>query len=148
MVSMIYEKQFKITSATNKRFSSGEMVNFVQVDAMKLQMFSQTLPYVMKLPLLLVICFIILFAYLGKSFFAGIAIFILAFVTNMSLGRIQAKLQKIFMKKQDARINTTSESLNNIKMLKLYSWTHIFSDVIESKRFDELTVLWTRFRYG
>ena len=40
MVSMIYEKQFKITSATNKRFSSGEMVNFVQVDAMKLQMFS------------------------------------------------------------------------------------------------------------
>jgi len=52
------------------------------------------------------------------------------------------------MKKQDARINTTSESLNNIKMLKLYSWTHIFSNVIESKRLDELSVLWTRFRYG
>jgi hypothetical protein len=99
LVSLIYEKQFKITSATNKRFSSGEMVNFVQVDAMKLQMFSQTLPYVMKLPLLLVICFIILFAYLGKSFLAGIAIFILAFVTNLSLGRIQAKLQKVFMRK-------------------------------------------------
>lgn len=52
------------------------------------------------------------------------------------------------MKKQDARINTTSESLNNIKMLKLYSWTHIFSEVIESKRFEELAVLWQRFSYG
>lgn len=52
------------------------------------------------------------------------------------------------MKKQDARVNTTSESLNNIKMLKLYSWTHIFSDVIESKRFDELSTLWSRFKYG
>ena len=102
----------------------------------------------MRLPLLLIICFIILFAYLGKSFFAGIAIFVIAFATNLTLGRVQAKLQKVFMRKQDARINTTSESLNNIKMLKLYSWTHIFSQVIESKRFDELTVLWQRFKYG
>lgn len=92
MVSMIYEKQLRITTSTNKRFSSGEMVNFVQVDAMRLQMFSQTLPYVMKLPLLLVVCFIILFAYLGKSFLAGIAIFGIAFITNLSLGRAQAKL--------------------------------------------------------
>lgn len=52
------------------------------------------------------------------------------------------------MKKQDARINTTTESLNNIKMLKLYSWTHIFSEVIQSKRLEELAVLWQRFRYG
>ena len=36
LVALIYEKQFKISTATNKRFSSGEMVNFVQVDAMKL----------------------------------------------------------------------------------------------------------------
>lgn len=29
MIAMIYEKQFKITSSTNKKFSSGELVNFV-----------------------------------------------------------------------------------------------------------------------
>lgn len=52
------------------------------------------------------------------------------------------------MKKQDARVNTTSESLNNIKMLKLYSWTAIFNRVIESKRVEELGVLWQRFKYG
>jgi len=49
------------------------------------------------------------------------------------------------MKKQDARVNIISESLNNIKMLKLYSWSRIFDQVINSKRAEELTVLWVRF---
>ena len=29
LIAMIYEKQLKISSATNKRFSSGEIINFV-----------------------------------------------------------------------------------------------------------------------
>jgi ABC-type multidrug transport system fused ATPase/permease subunit len=33
MVALIYSKELKVSSATNKRFSQGEIVNFVQVDA-------------------------------------------------------------------------------------------------------------------
>jgi len=33
MVALIYTKELKVSSATNKRFSQGEIVNFVQVDA-------------------------------------------------------------------------------------------------------------------
>ncbi len=40
MIALIYSKQFKVTSSTNKKFSSGELVNFVQVDAMKLALLS------------------------------------------------------------------------------------------------------------
>lgn len=145
MIAMIYAKQFRITSSTNKRFSSGEMVNFVQVDANKLAMLSQTLPYVMKLPILCSICFVVLFVYLGLSFFSGVAVFLVTFFVNMYLGNTTAKLQKEFMKKQDARVNITTESLNNIKMLKLYSWTSVFKSVIEEKRVEELAILWRRF---
>jgi ABC-type multidrug transport system fused ATPase/permease subunit len=100
---------------------------------------------VLRLPVLLLICFTILFVYLGVSFLAGILVFVVAFFVNLTLGRIQARLQKAYMKKQDARVNTISESLNNIKMLKLYSWTRIFDDVINVKRAEELAVLWERF---
>jgi hypothetical protein len=55
---------------------------------MKLALLSQTLPYVMKLPVLLVICFIVLFVYLGRSFWAGMGIFLITFLSNMVLGRI------------------------------------------------------------
>lgn len=38
LIAMIYEKQLRVTSATNKKFSSGEMINFIQVDAVKMQL--------------------------------------------------------------------------------------------------------------
>jgi len=33
LIAMILDKQFRISAATNKTFSGGEMINFVQVDA-------------------------------------------------------------------------------------------------------------------
>ncbi len=38
LIAMIYEKQLRVTTATNKKFSSGEMINFIQVDAVKMQL--------------------------------------------------------------------------------------------------------------
>ena len=36
LIAMILEKQFKISAATNKTFTAGEMINFVQVDSGKI----------------------------------------------------------------------------------------------------------------
>lgn len=41
MVALIYTKELKVSSATNKRFTQGEIVNFVQVDAQKMQLISE-----------------------------------------------------------------------------------------------------------
>lgn len=48
------------------------------------------------------------------------------------------------MKKTDARVSSTTEAFNNIKMLKLYSWTEPFEKTINEKRDVELGVLWQR----
>lgn len=48
------------------------------------------------------------------------------------------------MKKQDARVSMTTECLNNIKMIKLYSWVDIFKDMIDQRRKEELNVQWGR----
>ena len=60
----------------------------------------------------------------------------------------QARLQKESMKCSDARVKAITESLNNIKMLKLYSWTEIFAHMISEKRAKELNMLKQRFYYG
>jgi ATP-binding cassette, subfamily C (CFTR/MRP), member 1 len=49
------------------------------------------------------------------------------------------------MKKTDARVSATTESLNNIKMLKLYSWTEAFERSINEKRDIEMDVMFKRF---
>ncbi len=49
------------------------------------------------------------------------------------------------MTKTDARVSATTESLNNIKMLKLYSWTEAFEKNINEKRDIELGIMYRRF---
>ncbi len=87
MIAMIYDKTFRISSATNKRFSQGELVNCVQVDALELQLLSSQAPMMLRLPILIVLCFSILFYYLGWSFLAGIVCFVITFFVNVSLSR-------------------------------------------------------------
>ena len=146
--AMIFNKSLKVSPATNKQFSLGQIVNFVQVDAVKMQFLTQQAPMVLRLPYVIAVCFVVLFAYLGVSFLSGIAIFIITFVTNLYLSRLAARLQKEFMKRQDARVKAITESLGNIKMLKMYAWTKIFQRIISEKRAAELAILWKRFRLG
>ena len=124
------------------------MINFVQVDSQKLVFMMGYLSQVTTLPFLLLFCTILLFYYLHWSFFSGIAVFAVTFVVNYFTSRRASRLQKAFMKESDSRVKTTNESLNNIKMLKLYSWTSIFADTIKAKRAKELAVLWKRFENG
>lgn len=123
VIAMLYRKQLKLSSATNKSFSSGEVVNFIQVDAAKIQYIPENLIYVSRYPVVIVGCFIMLFDYIGISFLAGVAVFVVAFFVNTYLTKISANLQGKYMAAKDERLNIQTESLNNIKMLKLYSWT-------------------------
>jgi hypothetical protein len=75
-----------------------------------------------RLPFVLGLCFTLFFYYVGLSFLAGLAVFVLAFVTNASFGYCLGEVQKTIMKRKDARMNETTEALNHIKSLKLNSW--------------------------
>ena len=54
LIALIYNKSLKISSATNKKFSQGEIVNFIQVDAKKMILFAWRLPSISRLPILLI----------------------------------------------------------------------------------------------
>jgi hypothetical protein len=55
---------------------------------------------------------------------------------------------KQLMNFQDKRVTMTTETLNSMKMLKLYSWTKSFEKAIDDKRNQELGVLWKRLNTG
>ena len=109
-----------------------------------MQYLSAQLPAVATLPFTLTLCFGFLFYFLGISFLAGLAVFVLSLMMNVSLSRVLARFQKRYMKKQDARVSMTSETLNNIKTIKLYSWIEKFIKIIDDLRNEELSVQWWR----
>ena len=132
--SMIYQKQLRLSAATNKKFGQGQIVNFVEVDAGALGWLMFSMGTVSQMPIVLVYCFIMLFYKLGLTFLSGVAVFVVAFLTNLILGYVTARMQKQLMERKDKRMNATNEAINHIKMLKMYSWTDVFEKEIQERR--------------
>ena len=75
-----------------------------------------------QIPFVFTLSFYLFFYYVGYSFFAGIAVFVLAFIVNFIFGCCLSKIQKTLMRRKDKRMRETNEALNHIKSLKLNSW--------------------------
>ena len=61
LIRLIYEKVMKVYPSTINEFSSGELVNFVQTDSLKLYDYVSCVGWMLNVPVLLTCCFCILF---------------------------------------------------------------------------------------
>ena len=105
LISLIYDKIQKISSATNKKHKKGDIINFISVDARKLVFLSEQLPICAKFPFQLVIAIVLLFYFFGLGFFSGLAIIIFSIITNFYLAKLTGYLQQNIMKAKDIRMN-------------------------------------------
>lgn len=126
LIGLIYNKQLRTSNASNKTFASGEIINFLQNDATNVYNLSVQLPKVANLPFTLITSFIALFYMLGLTFFLSLFIFVLSFAYNFYFSNLRARLTKDYKARQDQRLNKITESLNHIKMIKMFEWTAIF----------------------
>ena len=141
VIAMIYNKHGRISNATNKQYDSGEIVNFVQVDAQRLFWVCYQLADVVQMPFVLGLSFAFAFYFFGYYFLAGLGVFLLAMAVFLGIGLYYNVQEKIIMRRKDRRMKTTTESVNNIKMLKLYSWQDSFLYRIQRRRQKELKTL-------
>jgi ATP-binding cassette subfamily C (CFTR/MRP) protein 1 len=126
VVAICYNKVLRCSSATNKSFSQAEIINFIQVDAMKIFFLAWVFPIVARLPIQLIFSLSYLIYFLGYSIFGAFGIaFVLVFI-NFFLAIIGQKVQKVVLKRKDERMRFTTEFINNIKIIKLNSWIPYF----------------------
>ena len=85
--------------------------------------------------------------FFSYSFFAGLGVFVVAMLFNFGIGMYYNYQEKIVMRRKDRRMKVTTESINNIKMLKLYSWQDSFIHRIYRRRAKELKTL-RRINFG
>ena len=102
----------------------------------------------LRLPVLITLCFVILAIYLGWSVITGGVVIIITFYVNTRISRASARLFKRYMGAQDQRVKALTEAFTNIKMIKLYSWKTVFQNLISQKRANEMNVLARRFIYS
>ncbi|XP_024014830.1 ABC transporter C family member 8 isoform X2 [Eutrema salsugineum] len=132
-----YKKQLKLSSLGRKRHSSGEIVNYIAVDAYRMGEFLWWFHSGWSLTLQLLLSTAVLFGVVGAGAFPGLILLLLCGLLNLPFAKMLQNCQTQFMIAQDKRLRSTSEILNSMKVIKLQSWEEEFKKQIESSRAEE-----------
>ncbi|KAG5100253.1 hypothetical protein JHK82_045305 [Glycine max] len=137
----IYKKLLNLSNVAKLTHSSGEIMNYVTVDAYRIGelpfWFHQTWITSIQLSIALVI----LYHAIGIATIASLVVIVLSVLCNTPLAKLQHKFQTKLMVAQDERLKASSEALVNMKVLKLYAWDTHFKNAIEKLRNVELKFL-------
>ncbi len=123
----IFDKVIKASPSSNqKRSSQGEIINYFQVDSPKLGNMLRYCPLLLIYPIQIIVYTIILFYFFGISFLFGLIPLLLFVIINYFMYKRYAVLQNEFLNKKDIRMKITTETFEELKLLKMYAWEDEF----------------------
>ncbi|XP_048543326.1 ABC transporter C family member 10-like [Triticum urartu] len=137
----IYKKQQKLSNAAKVKHSSGNIINYVTVDAYRIGESPYWFHQTWTTSVQLCIALAILYNAVGAAMISSLVVIILTVLCNVPLARLQHKCKTKLMEAQDVRLKAMSESLVHMKILKLYAWEVHFKKVIEGLRKVEYKLL-------
>lgn len=112
-------------------------MNYVTVDAYRIGEFPFWFHQTWTTSLQLCFSLVILFNAVGLATIAALVVIIITVLCNTPLAKLQHEFQSKLMVAQDERLRACTESLVNMKVLKLYAWETHFKNVIENLRKEE-----------
>ncbi|PTN13590.1 ATP-binding cassette transporter YOR1 [Saccharomyces cerevisiae] len=133
------KKMFNASNYARHCFPNGKVTSFVTTDLARIEFALSFQPFLAGFPAILAICIVLLIVNLGPIALVGFGIFfggffISLFAFKLILGfRIAAN---IFT---DARVTMMREVLNNIKMIKYYTWEDAYEKNIQDIRTKEIS---------
>ncbi|XVF74435.1 hypothetical protein PTKIN_Ptkin13bG0110100 [Pterospermum kingtungense] len=133
----VYQKQLKLSCVGRRRHSTGEIVNYIVVDAYRLGEFPWWFHSAWSLILQLFISIGVLFYVVGLGALPGLVPLVIFGALNVPFANVLQKCESEFMVAQDERLRLTSEVLNNMKIIKLQSWEERFKNLVETRRDNE-----------
>lgn len=136
LASAIYKKSMKLSNEGRASKTTGDIVNYMAVDAQRLQDLTQFAQQVWSAPFQIIICMVSLYQLVGWSMLAGIGVMIIMMPAHGFIARIMRNLQKEQMKNKDKRSRLINEIINNMKSIKLYAWGAAFMNKLNFVRND------------
>lgn len=134
LMAAIFQKQLQLSSQARRRHATGEIVNYIAVDAYRLGDFPWWFHMSWCMPLQLLLSAATLFGTVGLGALPGLIPLTICAILNIPFAKMLQGYQAKFMVAQDERLRATSEVLNNMKIIKLQSWEEKFRKTIESLR--------------
>ena len=118
----LFDKSLRFSMKNTKKYSVGELVNYMQVDSQKLRDLPFYLGGTLFLPLQIGFAIFLMYELIGISFLAGLGTIFLTFIFNFIISRFFAKFQKKLMENKDKRMKLANELISGIRLLKINAW--------------------------
>lgn len=146
ITTAVYDKALRLSAASRQQKSIGQIVNLMQIDASKLEMFVGQLHVFWDGIYQIVGYMALLIHFIGASAIVGLVLMILAMPVQGKIMKRLFKLNASMVKITDSRVKLTNECLQGIQGVKMYGWEESFIRVIGSFRKQEHSQL-TRIAY-
>ncbi|RHN67317.1 putative xenobiotic-transporting ATPase [Medicago truncatula] len=137
LVTIIYDKTLTLSCQSKQGHTSGEIINFMTVDAERVGDFSYHLHDLWLVVFQVLVAMFVLYKNLGIASISGLVATIIVMLANVPLVSILEKFQNKLMASRDKRMKATSEILRNMRILKLQGWEMKFLSKITELRKSE-----------
>eukprot|EP00924_Labyrinthula_sp_SR-Ha-C_P003457 augustus_masked-scaffold_15-processed-gene-10.53-mRNA-1 protein AED:0.02 eAED:0.03 QI:0/-1/0/1/-1/1/1/0/1410 len=147
LVTSIYQKGLRLANSKEQK-TNGEIVNLMSTDCTRLQGLFTYLHILWSACYVICLSLFFLWEQIRYAVFIPILV-ICGFsipVTNLVTKKIK-KVQKEVMKVKDARLKLTTETIGNMKTVKMYGWQKSFTTQLEDVRTEELGKLKTYYKW-
>ncbi|KAG0085536.1 hypothetical protein BGZ92_008914 [Podila epicladia] len=140
-VALIYSKALKLSPAARQKSTLGEITNHMAVDAEKMILASNFMPFIFTIPFEFGISMYLLYRLLGWSSCTALVVFAIITPIQARMGAFLNGFANTRLEYMDERIRLLTEILSNIKIVKLYGWEDAFRSKVEAIRAKELVAL-------
>ncbi|KAK6910984.1 hypothetical protein I203_105019 [Kwoniella mangroviensis CBS 8507] len=139
------DKSGKVIEDPEASATEGKIANLVSVDAFTISEICAYIYYLVSCPFAVILNSYLLYKTLGAASFAGTAVLIALMPLQGLIGRLYTIYQKRFMAATDARLESVTEVIAHIKLIKFNAWEDKFFERMGITRKKELAVLALRF---
>ncbi|KAJ7246793.1 hypothetical protein B0H12DRAFT_753891 [Mycena haematopus] len=133
-----------VSSDAHKAIDVGQISNLVTTDLRNVTNMSDFLLLMFYMPVTIVFCVVFLWVVLGWSAFVGMGTMAVLFPISGIAARLLQRIQVGRIKAADARVGAISETMNVLRMIKLFGWESKMLARVNEKREEELLWIWKR----
>lgn len=138
LTKAMLDKSFRLNAEGRNKFSSGKITSIMGTDLARIDFALGFQPFLFTFPIPVIIAIAILIVNVGVSALVGIALLVvyMAFMGLIAKKMFHYRTQA--NKFTDSRVNYIKEVLNNLKIIKFYSWEPPYHENISEVRRNEM----------
>ncbi|ODV97104.1 hypothetical protein PACTADRAFT_48860 [Pachysolen tannophilus NRRL Y-2460] len=138
LTKAMLEKSFKLNAKGRHNYPASKITSMLGTDLSRVDLGIGFQPIAIVFPIPVAISIALLIVNIGVSSLAGIGIFIISTIIIALATKKLFSYRKKITKFTDSRINYMKELLNNVRIIKYYSWEPSYKETIADVRTSEM----------